>query len=106
MTSDDRELAVSASARTSAGSSGSSCAPGETLGLDPEDAEVGDDDRTALAVAQDVDSSSPVVEAQTEVIEHPVRELHPEDARPAAAVLLGPVLLQQDPAESTHVVAL
>ena len=89
-----------------AGSSGSSCRPARRSASTQSDAEVGDDGRAALAVAQDVDSSSPVVEAQTEVIEHPIGELHPEDARPAAAVLLGPVLLQKEPAESTHVVAL
>src|SRR2546421_421897 len=65
---------------------------GEALRLHPQHAEVVDDGRAALAVAQDVDSPSPVVEPQTEVIEHAVRELHPEDPRPAPAVLLGPVL--------------
>jgi hypothetical protein len=38
-------------------------APDETLRLDPEDAEVGDDGRAALAVVKDVDSASPVVQA-------------------------------------------
>ena len=79
---------------------------GEALRLDPQHAKVVDDGRPALAVPQDVDSASPVVEPQTEVIEHPVRELHPEDARPAAAVLLGPVLFEKRIAESAHVVAL
>ncbi len=37
-------------------------APGEALGLDPQCAEVGDDGSAALAVAEDVDSASPVVQ--------------------------------------------
>src|SRR2546421_1990747 len=81
-------------------------AAGEALCLHPEHAQVVDDGRPALAVVQDVDSAAPVVEPQAEVIEHPVRELHPEDPRPAPAVLLGPVLIEEYAAESAHVVAL
>ena len=41
--------------------------PGQLLGLDPERAEVVDDGRAALAVAQDVDAAAPVVEPEAEV---------------------------------------
>ena len=79
---------------------------GEALRLHPQHAQVVDDDRPALAIVQDVDSAPPVVEAQTKVIEHSVRELHPEDTRPAPAVLLGPVLIEKHTAESAHIKAL
>src|SRR5712691_10089260 len=79
---------------------------GEPLRLHPQHAEVVDDGRPAVAVVEDVDSSSPVVEPQTEVIEHPVREPHTEDTRPAPALLLGPVLIEEHAAESAHVIAL
>src|SRR5207245_7114514 len=74
--------------------------------LGPERADVVDDDGPPLAVSEDVDSASPVVEPQTDVAEHPVHEFHPKDTRPAAAVLLGPVLVQQHSAESAHPLAL
>jgi hypothetical protein len=38
-------------------------APCEALRLHPENAEIGDDGRAALAIAEDVDSASPVVQA-------------------------------------------
>src|SRR5712691_11161160 len=79
---------------------------GEPLRLHPEHAQVVDDGRPAFAVVQNVDSASPVVEPQTEMIEHSVRELHAEDTRPAPALLLGPVLIEEHAAESAHVIAL
>jgi hypothetical protein len=79
---------------------------GEPLRLHPQYAEVVDDGRPALAVVEDVDSASPVVEPQTEVLEHPVRELYTEDTRPAPALLLGPVLIEEHAAEGAHVIAL
>src|SRR5258705_13818584 len=78
----------------------------EALRLHPQHAEVVDDDRPALAVAQDVEPAAPVVEPETEVIEHLVRERHAKDPRPAPALLLSPVLIEEHSAESAHVVAL
>src|SRR6059058_74060 len=62
--------------------------PRQAFRLGPERADVVDDDGPPLAISQDVDSTSPVVEPQTDMADYPVDELHPEDTRPAAAVLL------------------
>src|SRR5438067_1454933 len=76
--------------------------PREARRLGPERPEVLDDDGAALAIPKDVDSTSPVVEPQPEMAEHLVHQLHPKDTRPAAAVLLGPVLARQHVTEGAH----
>ena len=88
--------------RTSSGSSGSSGRPASIAACGPEDAEVVDHGCAPLAVAQNVDAPRPVVELEAEVVEHAVHE--PDAERPAAppALLLGPVVVQQDTAERTH----
>src|SRR2546421_12620119 len=76
--------------------------PREERRLGPERPEVLDDDGASLAIPQDVDSASPVVEPQTERAEHPVHQWHSKDTRPAAAALLGPVVARPPVTEAAH----
>src|SRR5580765_4957892 len=57
-------------------------APGQLLRLGPDRAEVADDGRAALGVAQDVHAAPPVVEPQAEMAEHPIEQRDAEDPRP------------------------
>src|SRR5438067_8840207 len=75
---------------------------GEPLGLLPEHPQVGDDRSASLCVAEHVRPAAPVVEPQPEVLEHAVQQHDAEDAAPPAALLLGPVVAEQDAAERAH----
>ena len=97
---------LSAKVREQTGVEGIEPPAGEPLRLEPNGAEIRHHDGSPFAIAQDVDSPSPVVEPQTEVGEHPIRELHPKDACPPTAVVLGPVLVEQRSTKGAHTVAL
>ena len=75
---------------------------GEELRLGPQRPEVLDDGGAALPVAKDVDTPSPVVEVQPEVVEDAVHETDPECPPSSTALLLGPVVAEQDTAKRTH----
>src|SRR5205085_2996796 len=72
------------------------------LRLRPQRAQVRDDRRAAFAVAQHVDAAAPVVQAQAEVVEHPVEQRDPQSAAATAASLLRPVLRQQHSTKPAH----
>ena len=74
----------------------------QPLGFTPDGAEVLDDGRGALAVAKDIDRARPVVQGEPEMAEHPVEERCAKDPSPPPALLLGPVLVQDDTAKRTH----
>src|SRR5262249_31473085 len=76
--------------------------PGELRRLRPQHAEVVDDRRVPLAVAQHVHAPRPVAELEPVVVEHPVQEPDAEHAPAPPSGLLGPVVVQQHTTERTH----
>ena len=108
VTSATGSLAVSCQAlRRGRGRAGRAARPASRSASAQSDAEVVDDGRPALAVAQDVDASAPVVERAARSARAPGSASATRKTRARApAILLGPVLVQEHTAESAHVVAL
>ena len=90
------------SAATSSGSSGSSGRPASRSASTQTAPRLSTTARPPLAVAQHPDPAAPVVEPEPVDGEHAVEQAPAEDPAAAAALLLGPVVVQKDAAEDAH----